>query len=119
MTLREAAQRLAWREVVAPRNPDHRVRGGYASDLLSDVMAHAREGDVWFTIQTHQNVTAVACLTGVAAVIFTGGAQPDVDTVEKAGREGLALYSTSRFTYEAVGQLYLLLSRESDEAVSG
>ncbi|HEX2998950.1 MAG TPA: serine kinase, partial [Armatimonadota bacterium] len=40
------------------------VSGGYASDLLSDVLANGQEGDLWITIQAHRNVAAVAGLKG-------------------------------------------------------
>ena len=38
------------------------VTGGYASDLLSNVMGQAEPGMVWVTMQGHQNVAAVASL---------------------------------------------------------
>ncbi|MCD8194224.1 MAG: serine kinase, partial [Tannerellaceae bacterium] len=38
------------------------IIGGYTSDLLSDVMGHLEEGMIWITMQTHQNVLAVATL---------------------------------------------------------
>ena len=41
---------------------DEEVTGGYASDLLSDVIAHSRKGNVWITIQTHPNIVAVATM---------------------------------------------------------
>ena len=50
------------------------VTGGYASDLLSNVMGQAEPGMVWVTMQGHQNVAAVASLIGLAAVIVAGGA---------------------------------------------
>jgi hypothetical protein len=37
---------------------DREVQGGYASDLLSDVMANSHEGDIWVTIQGHPNIAA-------------------------------------------------------------
>jgi len=30
------------------------VLGGYTGDLLSDVMANSKEGDLWITRQVHQ-----------------------------------------------------------------
>ena len=36
------------------------VTGGYAGDLLSDVLANAEVGNLWITIQIHQNIVAVA-----------------------------------------------------------
>ena len=49
---------------------DTEITGGYTSDLLSDVMGHAQEGDVWVTLQTHKNVMAIASLKEIAAIIL-------------------------------------------------
>ena len=38
---------------------DSEIAKGYASDLLSDVIGHAEEDDLWITLQTHQNIVAV------------------------------------------------------------
>ena len=46
---------------------DAEISGGYTSDLLSDVMGHIDEGMLWVTMQTHQNIVAVATLKDVAA----------------------------------------------------
>ena len=35
---------------------DKEVTGGYSSDLLSDVMGNAEEGQVWITLQVHKNL---------------------------------------------------------------
>ena len=78
---------------------DREVMGGYASDLLSCVMAGAEVGDVWVTLQAHQNVVAVASLTGVACVVITEGARPDTDTVARAEREGVILLATQEDTF--------------------
>ena len=53
MKLREIAERLGW-ELKTPKVPlEAEVKTGYASDLLSDVLAHSIEGDLWVTRQTH------------------------------------------------------------------
>ena len=65
--------------------------GGYVSDLLSDVMGNAAENDVWITLQTHQNVMAIASLKDLAAVILVKGLEPDSDTVEHSEEEGVPL----------------------------
>ena len=44
----------------AERNLGREVTGGYASDLMSDVLAHGGAGNLWITLQIHQNVVAVA-----------------------------------------------------------
>ena len=49
---------------------DAEISGGYTSDLLSDVMGHIDEGMLWVTMQTHQNIVAVATLKDAAAVLI-------------------------------------------------
>jgi predicted transcriptional regulator len=90
---------------------DRTVNGGYVSDLLSDVMGFAREGDVWITLQTHQNVMAVASLRDLAAVILVKGFEPAEDTVEHSVEEGIPILGTTTDTFEVAGRLYELLNR--------
>ena len=82
------------------------VTGGYASDLLSDVIAHSHKGNVWITIQTHPNIVAVATMKELSGIILTGGRQPEADTILKAEQEGIPLLASSLFTFELVGRLY-------------
>jgi hypothetical protein len=80
--------------------------GGYSSDLLSCVMAGARKGHIWITLQAHLNIVAVAALNEVAAIIITENAQPEAATIEKANQQGVILFSTSKPTYEVNGKLW-------------
>ncbi len=82
------------------------VTGGYASDLLSDVIAHTRKGNIWITIQTHPNIVAVATMKELAGIILTGGREPDAETVQKAEEEGIPILLSPLFTFELVGRLY-------------
>jgi len=82
------------------------VTGGYTSDLLSDVIAHSRKGNVWITIQTHPNIVAVAAMKELAGIILTGGRKPDAETIQKAEEEGIPLLVSPLFTFELVGRLY-------------
>ena len=82
------------------------VTAGYASDLLSDVLAKGRSGVLWVTNQKHQNVIGVAVMLSLAGVIIAGGVAPDENTLEKAAEEGVALYTTNMSLYEVVGRLY-------------
>jgi len=90
------------------------VKSGYTGDLLSDVMAHARPGDLWITIQGHQNVVAVAVLTEVAGVVICGGVEPERDTLERADREGVPVLRTGLSAFEVAGRLYSLLKGKRD-----
>jgi predicted transcriptional regulator len=85
---------------------DREVKGGYCGDLLSDVMANAMEGQVWLTIQSHQNIVAVAVLREIAAIILVNGRLPDEDTKEKAKEEGLPILLSSSTAYQLAGRIY-------------
>jgi hypothetical protein len=88
---------------------------GYASDLLSCVMAGATRKCIWVTLQAHGNIIAVAALLELSAVIITEGAQPDLATIEKANEENVVLLSTTRTTFEVVGMLWELGLRTSSK----
>lgn len=80
--------------------------GGYSSDLLSCVMAGAKKGYIWITLQAHLNIVAVAALNEVAAIIITENAQPDAASIAKASQQGVILLSTPLSTYEINGKLW-------------
>ena len=81
------------------------VTGGYAGDLLSDVIAHSRKGNIWVTIQTHPNIVAVAVMKELVGIILTGGREPDSDTLQKGEEEGIPILVSPLFTFELVGKL--------------
>lgn len=81
-------------------------RGGYTSDLLSCVMAGAKNNNIWVTLQAHMNIVAVAAMLEVAAVIITENAQPDEATIAKANEQGVILLSTPQASYEVCGTLW-------------
>lgn len=85
---------------------------GYASDLLSCVMAGAKKKGVWVTLQAHANIVAVAALLDLCAVIITEGAMPDQPAIAKANAEGIVLLSTPRSTFSVVGKLWEMGLRE-------
>lgn len=89
-------------------------QGGYASDLLSCVMAGASREGIWITLQAHGNVVAVAALLDLAAVIITENARPDEAAILRANTEGITLLATSQPTYTVVGRLWELGLKAGD-----
>lgn len=81
---------------------------GYASDLLSCVMAGAQAQDLWLTLQGHVNVIAVAAMLDLSAVILTENVQPDADTLARANTQSVILLSTPLSTYQVAGRLWEL-----------
>jgi predicted transcriptional regulator len=113
MTLENIIQELKL-EVFAGKNKFSRpVKGAYASDLLSDVMGRAKEGEVWITMQTHKNIVAVASLKDLAAIIIVNGLKPDEDVVITAETEGVVLLGTSERSFGICGKLYKMMERDA------
>jgi len=92
----------------AGQNLYRNVVGGYASDLLSDVMAHAEKNDLWVTLQVHQNIVAVALLKELAGIVIVNGREPEQQTLAKADQEGVPILVTELPAFEIVGRLYQL-----------
>ena len=97
-------------EPIQPDFEDAEILGGYTSDLLSDVMAHATSGSVLITIQAHKNTVAVAGLVGIPAIILANGRPVPEDMVEAARREGIAIFRSQETQFVLSGKLYTLLT---------
>jgi len=95
-------------KVVVESSLDIEVEKGYCGDLLSNVMAKAQKGDLWFTVQSHQNVIAVALLTEVAAVVIAEDFDIEDKAVKRAEEKGVNVLSSELNSYELAGLLYQL-----------
>lgn len=84
------------------------VDGVFVSDMLSDVMAGAKSGNLWITVQTHKNIVPAANLVDVSALVITGGKKVPQDTLDLANQHGIAILWTELGTFELVGKLYAL-----------
>ncbi|MFZ5519097.1 MAG: serine kinase [Candidatus Zhuqueibacterota bacterium] len=78
------------------------VTGGYVSDLLSDVMAHARKGNIWITLQIHQNTVAVATLKDLAGIVLIHGKIPAQETIQKAEQENVPILISDQPAFEVI-----------------
>ncbi len=99
---------------VLAEGEDREITGGYTSDLLSNVMAHAEEGNLWITVQRHMNIIAVAQLKKISAIIIANGGMPDSDVINKAKDEGIFLLQSNEGAFELSGKIYNLLIEKSD-----
>ena len=84
MKIKEITEKLQLKALAGQENLDVDVTGGYTSDLLSDVIANSGEGNLWITLQIHQNTIAVARLKDLAGIIIVNNREPDEDTLKKA-----------------------------------
>ncbi|MDF1576373.1 MAG: DRTGG domain-containing protein [Bacteroidales bacterium] len=111
MTTEQVIEQLNLK-VFTGRISSREVKGGYVSDLLSDVMGHAKEGEVWITLQAHMNVVAIASLKDLSAILLVKGIEPEKAVVDRAGKEGVLILGTREDTFTISGKLYQLLFEE-------
>jgi hypothetical protein len=108
MTLSDLARRLDLKVYAGETALERPVGGGYAGDLLSDVMAHGGRDDLWITIQVHPNIVAVAVLKELSGIVLANGREPAAETLEQAGKERVAVLGTRMSAFEFAGRLYEL-----------
>ncbi len=115
VTLEEIVEKLSLAVAAVPEELDREVTRGYASDLLSCVMAKAQPGTLWITLQAHPNIVAVASLLNLAGIVVTEGVALDPETIEKAVAEKIPIMTTPLTTFAVVGQLAALGVQGVDE----
>lgn len=108
MKISELIEKLPLEVLSGDKNLDKEVTGGYCADLLSVVMASAREGQVWITMQGHPNIVAISVLINLSAIIVSENSKVDKETIEKAREEDTVILTTGLSSYEIAGRLYSL-----------
>ncbi|NQT24885.1 serine kinase [candidate division KSB1 bacterium] len=108
MKLEAIVEKMNMKVVSGSSQLDREVTGGYASDLMSDVIANSKEGDLWVTLQIHQNIVAVAQLKELSGIIIVNNRNIEVETLKKAKEVGLPIMVTELPAFEIIGKLYEL-----------
>ncbi|MCX6551594.1 MAG: DRTGG domain-containing protein [Acidobacteria bacterium] len=106
MTVAELATLVDGAVLGAEDASGREVSGGYASDLLSDVMANAQDGDAWVTLQRHVNTIAVAQLKNLSAIVVVNGRQPEAEMLARAVEHQVPVVSTPLAAFDVAGRLY-------------
>lgn len=109
MTVKELVEKLDLKVYSGSAGLDKEIRGGYTSDLLSDVMGFAKEGSVWITLQKHRNIMAVASLKELSAIVLVKGFMPENDVMEISENEGIPVLGTNKQAFEISGEIFNLL----------
>lgn len=106
MTLRDIVNELGFTVCCAEEKLREKATGGYTGDLLSDVIANSKTGDVWITMQVHANIVAVAVLKELSAIVLVNGREPSEDTLKRATEEKIPILVSKLSAFETAGKLY-------------
>jgi predicted transcriptional regulator len=110
-TLKELKDKLKLKVLTCEPLLSREVKNGYTGDMLSDVLAHSNESDIWITVQVHMNIIAVAAMKGHSAILIAYGKKMDEDAIRKAEEEKVVLLSTELGSFEAGAEISRLLAK--------
>ena len=105
MTLANAICTIKANVIVPPRDPEAVLSGAFAADLMSDVLAFAREGSILITGLTGDQTIRTAAIKQLIAVVVIQGKTISDDMLEAAREEQIGLYHTPLSKYETCGLL--------------
>ena len=92
--------------IVTNKAIDASFEGIYAGDLLSHVMAHAKENNLFLTIMSNMNTIAVASLLELPVIVFAEGVKPTHDMITKADEEEIVLITTDYNVVDVIRIIY-------------
>ena len=104
MKLQELAQKLELKLVTAAF--DREVGGVYISDMVSDVIANAKAGNLLVTVQVHANALAAANLVDICGIILAQGKKPADDVIKMAAKAEISIFSTALTRWQVATKLY-------------
>ena len=104
MKLNELAEKLGLKSLTEIF--DREISGVYISDMVSDVIANAKAGDLLVTAQAHANVIAAANLIDTSAVVITQDKPLGGDVVKMAEKAEIAVFTTPLNRWQMATKLY-------------
>lgn len=104
MTIAEAAAAIGATPVCG--DMDKPLTSGCGADLMSDVLAFAKDGCILLTGMVNQHVIRTAEMLDVLCITFVRGKKPTDDIIELAKQTGVTLLCCDHTLYEACGRLY-------------
>ncbi len=113
MTVAEIARDLEMDVVSGAALTDRQIGGVYVGDLLSWVMSHAKDDDLWITVLTNLNTVAVAVLSNVACVVIPEGIEVEEATARKAETENVIILRSKMTAYEICIKVYEKLKNQN------
>ena len=104
MKLHEIADKLELEKLTPVFDKD--VTGVYISDMVSDVIANAKAGNLLVTVQVHANALAAANLVDVCGIVVAQGKKPADDVVRMAVKAEISIFSTELSRWQVATKLY-------------
>lgn len=92
--------------IVGNDQMDKEVTTAFGADLMSDVLAFARQGTLLLTGLTNPQVIRTSEILDIAAIIIVRGKVPPPETVRLAEELRIPILRTRYILFETAGRLY-------------
>lgn len=106
MTLREVRDILDAEVFVGHDQLDKDVKTAFGADLMSDVLAFAKEGSLLLTGLTNPQIVRTSDVLDIAAIIIVRGKRPLPETTQLAKELNIPILGTKYILFETAGRLY-------------
>ena len=106
VTLKKVAEVLEAQVVSGQEMLDRTVKQACGSDMMSDVLAYAKEDFVLLTGLLNIQVVRTADVSDAAALIFVRDKHPEQEVLLAARDKGIPVLYTRYTMFEACGRLY-------------
>jgi len=117
MKVKELSNKMDLKVWHLAKGSDPEISSGFCSDMLSHVVGHAKEGQIWLTCQVHRNCIGVASLKDIPVILFVNfTGTPDPEVLDMARQEGICILSSEQNGFELSGILFKLFFPDGDES---
>lgn len=106
MTLRDIKELIDAEVIVGDDYLDLEIKTAFAADLMSDVMAMAKEGSLLLTGLTNTQVIRTVNVLDIAAIILVRGKTPSAESITLAAELKIPILATTYTLFETAGRLY-------------
>jgi predicted transcriptional regulator len=108
ITLKQAAEALNAQVACGDELLNREVRMACGSDMMSDVLAYAKNKAVLLTGLLNIQVVRTADVSDVAAIVFVRDKHPETEVLMAAKNKDIPVLYTKCTMFEACGRLYTL-----------
>jgi predicted transcriptional regulator len=105
MNIQELTRIVNGTLITQPGDLRREVRGAFAADLMSDVLASIQPEAVLITGLCNPQVVRTAHMADVAAVVLVRGKHAPAETIDLANLEGIPIISTPHGMYEVCARV--------------
>ena len=106
MNVKDIQDLLDARIICGGEHLNRNVQTAFAADMMSDVLAFAKEQSVLLTSLCNPQVIRTSEMMDIVCIVFVRGKIPDEATVALAIERDIVLLQTSQWLFTSCGKLY-------------